>query len=86
MAANPNMKILVVDDMSTMRRIMKNVLKQLGFNNVEEAKNGQEVSTKLWHSYGPPCGYGSPQGTAIWGSVANRAEMRSQSLKCDHSG
>ncbi|MFO0768202.1 MAG: hypothetical protein U0231_15755 [Nitrospiraceae bacterium] len=35
------MKILVVDDMSTMRRIVKNILKQLGFNNLEEAENGQ---------------------------------------------
>jgi CheY-like chemotaxis protein len=41
MPADPNMKILVVDDMSTMRRIVKNILKQLGFNNLEEAENGQ---------------------------------------------
>jgi len=47
MAADPNMKIMVVDDMSTMRRIVKNILKQLGFSNVEEAENGQEALTKL---------------------------------------
>ncbi|MEW6248563.1 MAG: chemotaxis response regulator CheY [Nitrospirota bacterium] len=47
MAADPNMKILVVDDMSTMRRIIKNILKQLGFNNVEEAEHGQEAISKL---------------------------------------
>ncbi|MFO0769096.1 MAG: chemotaxis response regulator CheY [Nitrospiraceae bacterium] len=47
MPADPNMKILVVDDMSTMRRIVKNILKQLGFNNLEEAENGQEALTKL---------------------------------------
>ena len=47
MPANLNMKILVVDDMSTMRRIVKNILKQLGFNNLEEAENGQEALTKL---------------------------------------
>lgn len=47
MPANPNMKILVVDDMSTMRRIVKNVLKQLGYNNVEEAENGQDAMVKL---------------------------------------
>jgi two-component system chemotaxis response regulator CheY len=47
MAADPNMKILVVDDMVTMRRIVKNVLKQLGFANVEEAENGQEALQKL---------------------------------------
>lgn len=47
MPADPNMKILVVDDMSTMRRIVKNILKQLGFNNLEEAENGQEALSKL---------------------------------------
>ncbi len=47
MGADPNMKILVVDDMSTMRRIIKNILKQLGFNNVEEAEHGQEALSKL---------------------------------------
>jgi two-component system chemotaxis response regulator CheY len=47
MPADPNMKILVVDDMSTMRRIVKNIMKQLGFANVEEAENGQEALGKL---------------------------------------
>ena len=47
MPADPNMKILVVDDMSTTRRIVKNILKQLGFNNLEEAENGQDALTKL---------------------------------------
>ncbi len=47
MPAEPHMKILVVDDMSTMRRIVKNILKQLGFSNVEEAENGQEAMNKL---------------------------------------
>ncbi|HEX5545615.1 MAG TPA: chemotaxis response regulator CheY [Nitrospira sp.] len=47
MAADPNMKILVVDDMVTMRRIVKNILKQLGFTNVDEAENGQEALQKL---------------------------------------
>ena len=47
MAADPNMKILVVDDMSTMRRIVKNIMKQLGFANVEEAENGQDALDKL---------------------------------------
>ncbi|MBI5315328.1 MAG: chemotaxis response regulator CheY [Nitrospirae bacterium] len=41
------MKILVVDDMSTMRRIVKNIMKQLGFANVEEAENGQDALDKL---------------------------------------
>jgi two-component system chemotaxis response regulator CheY len=40
MATNPNMRILVVDDFSTMRRIIKNILRQLGFNNIVEADDG----------------------------------------------
>lgn len=47
MPADLNMKVLVVDDMSTMRRIVKNILKQLGFSNMEEAENGQEGLQKL---------------------------------------
>jgi two-component system, chemotaxis family, chemotaxis protein CheY len=47
MPADPNMKVLVVDDMVTMRRIVKNILKQLGFANVDEAENGQEAMQKL---------------------------------------
>jgi two-component system chemotaxis response regulator CheY len=47
MTADPSMKILVVDDMSTMRRIVKNIMKQLGFANVEEAENGQDALEKL---------------------------------------
>jgi two-component system chemotaxis response regulator CheY len=42
-----NMKILVVDDFSTMRKIVKNVLKQLGYNNIEEAEDGAQAYTKL---------------------------------------
>nr|WP_297347829.1 chemotaxis response regulator CheY [uncultured Glaciecola sp.] len=37
---NKNMKILVVDDFSTMRRIIKNLLKDLGFTNIQEADDG----------------------------------------------
>lgn len=47
MPTDSNMKILVVDDMSTMRRIVKNIMKQLGFPNVEEAENGQDALDKL---------------------------------------
>jgi two-component system chemotaxis response regulator CheY len=44
---NPNMKILVVDDFSTMRRIVRNLLKELGFANVHEAEDGVEALNKL---------------------------------------
>ena len=42
MPANKEMQILVVDDFSTMRRIVKNILRQLGFNNIIEADDGME--------------------------------------------
>lgn len=41
------MKILVVDDFSTMRRIIKNLLRDLGLNNVTEADDGQTALPKL---------------------------------------
>lgn len=37
---NKNMRILIVDDFSTMRRIVKNLLRDLGFNNTHEADDG----------------------------------------------
>ena len=37
---NKNMKVLVVDDFSTMRRIVKNLLIELGFTNIDEADDG----------------------------------------------
>jgi len=42
-----NMKILIVDDFSTMRRIIRNILKQLEFTNVEEADDGDVAFEKL---------------------------------------
>ena len=44
---NPNMKFLVVDDFSTMRRIIRNLLKELGFTNVLEAEDGVDALQKL---------------------------------------
>lgn len=40
MPFDPNMRVLVVDDFSTMRRIIKNILRQLGFTNIVEADDG----------------------------------------------
>ena len=45
--ADKNMKFLVVDDFSTMRRIVRNLLKELGFANVDEAEDGVMALQKL---------------------------------------
>lgn len=47
MAIDKNIQILVVDDYQTMLRILKNLLKQLGFNNVEQAIDGRDALSKL---------------------------------------
>ena len=47
MTVDKDMKILVVDDYKTMIRIIRNLLKQLGFQNVEEATDGSSALTKL---------------------------------------
>jgi two-component system chemotaxis response regulator CheY len=41
------MKFLIVDDFSTMRRIVRNLLKEIGYTNAEEAEDGQAALTKL---------------------------------------
>ena len=46
MAANPKMRILIVDDFSTMRKIIKNILRQLGYDNITEADDG----TSAWET------------------------------------
>ncbi len=47
MAVDLNMKVLVVDDYRTMVRIIRNLLKQLNFNNVDEASDGSGALRKL---------------------------------------
>jgi two-component system chemotaxis response regulator CheY len=48
MAVDPSkLKFLVVDDFSTMRRIVRNLLKELGFTNVDEAEDGAVALQKL---------------------------------------
>ncbi len=42
-----NMKILVVDDAPMIRRILKNLLKEMGFTNIEEAEDGMAALQKL---------------------------------------
>jgi two-component system chemotaxis response regulator CheY len=42
-----DMRILVVDDFSTMRRIVRNLLKEIGYANIEEAEDGAVAIQKL---------------------------------------
>ena len=42
-----NMNVLIVDDYTTMLRIIKNLLKQLGFNNIDEATDGTMALEKV---------------------------------------
>ncbi len=48
-----DIKFLIVDDFSTMRRIVRNLLKEIGYTNAEEAEDGNVALTKLRHG-----GYG----------------------------
>jgi len=50
--ANKNMRILIVDDFSTMRRIIKNLLNDLGYSNTAEAEDGNSA---LAHLRSAPC-------------------------------
>jgi two-component system chemotaxis response regulator CheY len=47
MSVDMQMNILIVDDYKTMLRIIRNLLKQLGFNNVDEATDGSMALQKL---------------------------------------
>jgi len=47
MAVDLNMPVLIVDDYKTMLRIIRNLLKQIGFNNVDEATDGKAALEKM---------------------------------------
>mgnify|MGYP003393600349 CR=1 FL=1 len=47
MSVDMNMNVLIVDDYKTMLRIISNLLKQLGFKNIDEATDGSEALRKL---------------------------------------
>ncbi|MGH1375727.1 MAG: response regulator [Alphaproteobacteria bacterium] len=47
MSVDKDMNVLIVDDYTTMLRIIKNLLKQLGFNNVDEATDGSMAFEKV---------------------------------------
>jgi two-component system chemotaxis response regulator CheY len=42
-----NMKVMIVDDFATMRRILRNILKQIGFKNIIEAEDGKHALKEL---------------------------------------
>lgn len=42
-----NMNVLIVDDFATMRRILRNILRQIGFTSITEADNGKAALTEL---------------------------------------
>ena len=42
-----NMEVLIVDDFATMRRILKNILKQIGFTKISEAEDGKNALNML---------------------------------------
>lgn len=43
MTVDKNMNVLIVDDYATMRRIIRNLLNQIGFPNIDEANDGQQA-------------------------------------------
>jgi len=43
----PNTRFLIVDDMATMRRIIRSILNQLGYQNIDEAEDGKVALQKL---------------------------------------
>ncbi len=43
----PETRFLIVDDMATMRRIIRSLLEQLGYKNIDEAEDGKEALAKL---------------------------------------
>lgn len=47
MAVDLEMNVLIVDDYKTMLRIVRNLLKQIGFDNVDEAEDGSEALNKM---------------------------------------
>ena len=49
MSVDMSMPVLIVDDYKTMLRIVHNLLKQIGFDNVDEATDGAMALTKLRH-------------------------------------
>ena len=71
-----NMKVLVVDDFATMRRIVKNILREIGFTNISEAENGKDALKELKKDkYGlVMCDWNTPEMTGLELLNAMRAD------------
>ncbi|ATH08295.1 response regulator [Halobacteriovorax marinus] len=57
MALKSDMKILVIDDMATMRKIIKNMLQQIGFKNITEADDGATAWPMIQEAMNSPAPY-----------------------------
>lgn len=57
MAMKANIKILVIDDMATMRKIIKNMLSQIGFTNITEADDGATAWPMIQEALEGPAPY-----------------------------
>jgi len=79
---NPNLNILIVDDFSSMRRIIKNLLRDLGFNHTSEADNGLSALPMLQQGHFDflITDWAMPQMTGIDLLKAVRADQRLKSL------
>ncbi len=51
MGMKASMKIIIIDDMSTMRKVIKNMLGQMGFKNITEADDGATALPKIEEAY-----------------------------------
>jgi two-component system chemotaxis response regulator CheY len=71
MAVDLSMPVLVVDDYSTMIRIIRNLLKQLGFDNIDDASDGSAALNKMrGKKYGRAVGYSPNTASILVFSVA----------------
>lgn len=79
---NPNLNILIVDDFSSMRRIIKNLLRDLGFNHTSEADNGLSALPMLQQGHFDflITDWAMPQMTGIDLLKAVRADQRLKPL------
>jgi len=70
-----NTRFLVVDDFSTMRRIVRNLLKELGFTNVQEAEDGVDALANGFAKLGT-----IPASAALDADAARKAERYAEKL------